>query len=248
MQNIIGKEKVTSYYVGGLIGDMPKVESKTYIKEKTKKPNNNFVENITMTLKNASNFEECADKIADLKTGRFNDLLKIASILYAFQNSLSESDSKNFAELLKDKRVKLNKSQGYKYVEVYKFCIDKKEIFQSAGKIHELGIEKIYLISKLNNKNQQNDLINHLSEEKLSVTQLKYVIEILNQNIVSDVNCAYESLKSAIEKKRLNEELLKLNVIKPKAKTNYDDVINRLRQEIELLKTKLAQYENSKIT
>ena len=204
----------------------------------------NFVEEITALIDNANDIEECANKIADLKTGRFNDLLKIGSILHVVKNSFSES-SKSFEQLLKDKRVQLNKSQGYKYADVYKFCIDKKDIFQSAGNIQELGIEKIYMVTKLKDITQQNDTITHLLKENLSVTQLKYVLELLNRNLVSDVNNAYESVKTAIKNKNLNEELLKLGIGKPKTKTNFEDEIQRLKQEIELLKKELAQYKDT---
>ncbi len=263
MQNTI-IETIPTAYKGGLFGKSNKTDKTSYNETEEKnevkpstiqkdefmeKESNDFVKEITMTLENANSIEECANKIADLKTGSFNDWLKIGSILHEFKNTLSENVDKNFVALLKDKRVNLNKSQGYKYANVYEFCVDKKEIFHTTGKIQECGIEKIYLIAKFKNKNQQNDLIIRLLNEKLSVTQLKHVIELLNQNVAESVDSAFEYVTSAIKNKNLSEKLIEWGIGKPKVNTNLEDEVNRLKQEIELLKKQLAEYkETEKIT
>lgn len=263
MQNTTIK-KVPTVYKNGLLSKSNTTKQTSYSENEEKNEvqpstiqqdecienqSNDFVKEITMTLENANDQEECANKIADLKTGSFNNWLKIGSILNRFKNTLPENVDKNFVALLKDDRVKLNKSQGYKYADVYEFCVDKKEIFHTTGKIQECGIEKIYLIAKFKNKNQQNDLITHILNEKLSVTQLKHVIELLNQNVAESVDSAFEYVTSAIKNKNLSEKLIEWGISKPKVNTNLEDEINRLKQEVELLKKELAKYkEPEKIT
>ena len=129
--------------------------------------------------------------------------------------------------------------------------------------MEQLGIEKAYLITTLNNKEQIESLIKITLNKNLTVKQLIYVIELVNRNIIENPNRACDEALAATKERRLSTELSKLKngnkdseqkqKTEPKiyTATQYEELkekCNLLEQRNKELELKLQQYEDAKIS
>ena len=134
--------------------------------------NNNFIEE-----------KDFAKEIQNLSLGNNKNILKIAKVLitYTEKNYKIEPDSPLIGNILAREDVNIKKTQANKYIAVYKYCSSKHIDEKSTEKRLKLGIEKLYLITKLEDKEFQEKLEEFVSVEKLNVNELDKLIKIQNK-------------------------------------------------------------------
>ncbi len=119
-------------------------------------------------------------EIKDLKNDNQRNFLKIGrNLLELIDNEMS---AKIFNMWLKNEKIKIKRTQAIKYIETYNYCNKKYKKGVTNEHYIELGIEKLYLITKLKNSDIQEKLEKFALEKNLSVKKLYNIIEILNGN------------------------------------------------------------------
>lgn len=101
-----------------------------------------------------------------------------------------------FYSYLRHEQVKLKRTQALKYIEVYNYCNRKFRQNQLTEATLKLGIEKLYLLSRLENMEQAEQLEQFILDKNLSVKKLAKVVEILNNkneelNLVNEFQQKY---------------------------------------------------------
>ena len=215
---------------------------------------NNVLQEFTEKIDDVNDWSECTSKINTLNIKSDIACLKIGSILYAINEACKKIKKQTLNEFLNSKDLKINKSQAYKYMDSYKLCRDKKNIFHEAGKIKDVGIEKLYLLSKSKNELPIKELVDLTIQSQLSIRELKYTIKLIEKNKSISLEEASINIRSAINDKKLNEKLKEWKIITPKSNDSetklktLQDKCNKLERENNELKIKLEQYKSSQVS
>lgn len=213
----------------------------------------NLLQEITVKLMNSNSRKEYLEKLSEIKQENVLVQYKLGSLLYQFNTAFEDYEDEKLKALIKESGVKLNRTQAFKYRKAYELCLNKSDVIQSTERLEKLGIEKTYLITTVKNENYFDSLIKCTINKNLTVKELRYEIELLNQNLKEDVNAAYWEVFAAKKQKRLNRELINLGIVKQKQKTKYyseveykalEDKYKTLEEQYKELKTKLKLFEN----
>lgn len=237
------------------------VEQPEQILEKFNSENKNkktdFLQKISVILKNPADYKEYIEKMKELKQDSLFVQFKYGSLFYQLDKEFKENFDESIKQLFKDSNFKLIKrTQAFKYAKAYELCLDKHLVIQSTERLEKLGIEKAYLITTLNNPEQTESLIKCTLNQNMTVKQLEYEIELLNQNIKENVNRAYDEIRGK-NNKQLSQALAELkgdNQNKKQKKVYTEKEYNVLEEKYKLLEQrnkeleqKLQQYESAKI-
>jgi hypothetical protein len=76
----------------------------------------------------------------------------------------------------------VKRTQLIKYIEAYNYCNYKFQNNQPTDNCYKLGIEKVYLITRLESQEKREKLEQFVIDEKLTVKQLTELVAILNSN------------------------------------------------------------------
>jgi len=179
--------------------------------------------------------EDLKDQIHKLSQQKRSNDFDIGKILAIAQKNTTDEEFKQF---LQDKKVNIKPTQAKKIITAYKY-VKKKEPSQSAD-FYKIGIEKVYIIATLEEKELQNDFEKLTKSEKPSVKILKKMKTLLNKN--------YKKLK---EEDITDDEKLNINQAFEQAKKdrelgNEDTVTNNKYKELEEKYNKLLA-ENVKL-
>lgn len=160
---------------------VPKQEEKTVKSEELKSEENIFIDYLKdNNLKEEPDF---ANEIARLKLSNDKNVLKIAKVIITYREKYKLDNWEDmYKHLLNSENVKIKKTQADKYIAVYDYCYKKYQKTQTTENMLNLGIEKLYLISTLEDKEKQEKLENFISEKKKSVKELEKLVKLLNRN------------------------------------------------------------------
>ena len=126
------------------------------------------------------NKEELKNSIIDLKKDSTNNFLKIGRNL--LESIEGEVLTKSFDDFVNNEEIQIKKSQAIKYIETYNYCNYKFKNAQPTDESIKLGIEKLYLVTKLEARENRERLEKFISDKKLTVKQLAKLVEVLNGN------------------------------------------------------------------
>ena len=127
--------------------------------------------------------DEFATEIENLKLSNDKNFLKIGKNLKHYLKTCCENDIKHpmFNKLLNMENVKLRTTQALKHLDVYDYCCYRFQHGQTTEKLLKLGIEKLYIITMLEDKTKQEMLEKFISDEKLSVDKTDKLVKLLNR-------------------------------------------------------------------
>ncbi len=160
---------------------VPKQKEKVGKSEEIKSEENIFIDYLKdNNLKEEPDF---ANEIARLKLSNDKNVLKIAKVIITYREKYKLDNWEDmYKHLLNSENVKIKKTQADKYIAVYDYCYKKYQKTQTTENMLNLGIEKLYLISTLEDKEKQEKLENFISEKKKSVKELEKLVKLLNRN------------------------------------------------------------------
>jgi hypothetical protein len=125
-------------------------------------------------------FEDFVKEFKKISLEDSANFLKIGKVLSLFQKNCDVDDNNPiFKHLLKT--IQINRTQALKHMNVYKYCERRIDSIQLTDWVLDLGIEKLYLISRLRNQNLQEKLERFVSSNKLTVKQLRELVTMLNE-------------------------------------------------------------------
>ncbi len=127
------------------------------------------------------NCEQINHEILKIQNDELVNFIKIGRMLLQGLRG-DYIESKGSMEFLRYYGCGIKRTQAIKYIEAYNYCNRKFQNNQPTDKSLDLGIEKLYLITRLEEINNQERLEQFVSDKKLTVKQLSKLVEILNGN------------------------------------------------------------------
>lgn len=117
-------------------------------------------------------------EINNLKNQNSKNGYKLGRNLIELVNGIMSTN--NFNNIIKNQSVQLGKTQAIKYIESYIYVNKKFQKNQSTENVLKLGIEKLYIITKLEDTKKQEKLEQFILDKNISVKKLSRLVEILN--------------------------------------------------------------------
>jgi len=177
-------------------------------------------------IKQDRTFENLANSYNSAKNNAKDFVLEMANICLKAKEQLHK---KKWTEWLKDKRIQLKKSQAKKFVAIAK-------VFTKGGQSTDLlnakGIEKAYLLTKIDDDVLRNEFASGIIEANFSVKQTRRAVAIMQNNNKSPTQ-AIEEVKN----------LPKTSAIKQTAKTVPLEVYDKLKNDYETLMAEKKDLE-----
>ncbi len=171
-------------------------------------------------------FENLADSYNSAKNKAKDFVLEMANICLKAKEQLH---TKKWTEWLDDGRIQLKKSQAKKFVAIAK-------VFTKGGQSNDLlnakGIEKAYLLTKIDDDVSRNEFASGIIEANFSVKQTRQAVAIMQNNNKSPTQ-AIEEVKN----------LPKTATIKQTAKTVSLEVYDKLKTDYETLMAEKKELE-----
>lgn len=171
------------------------------------------------------------NKIRFLKHDINANFLEIGKILKMHQ----ERDKKrDYKFLLAHPMVDIKRTQAQKMIGAYKYIAEKK-IDQLTGIHVRLGIEKLYLISTVKNKEFCEKLENFALKKEITVKKLKLIVKNLNNNETT-LEEAYNKVLQEIKAKKNNKktfsqaEIIELQEKNKKLEAKIFELESRLKE------------------
>ena len=181
--------------------------------------------------------EEYVAKIAELKFENINSCLKLGEILFEAKKNLSK---KEFKRLLEDPKVNYKRTQAEKFIMFYCYVSKCQEKCQSTDKLIELGIEKVCILSAVDDEEQQEQLQDYALNSAISVSEMKKVVAKMKENAELTPSVALEEVRKEKEEVRKEKAYAKAN------KKQEDSSDNQgLKAENKALKARVTALEET---
>ena len=121
-----------------------------------------------------------AEEIENLKLSNNRNFLKIAKVIITYKSKYTFNVNWKFMYQHLLNEVKIKRTQADKYVAVYNYCYKKFERNQLTKNTLNLGIEKLNLVTMLEDETNQEKLEEFITIKKLNVKELGDLIKIQN--------------------------------------------------------------------
>ena len=122
-------------------------------------------------------FDVVSEELQRLQDKTFFNQIKQGRLLI----NLSHDDSGNGINLvLKNTYLPIKRTQAIKYIAAYSYMNYKFQNNQSTDNCYKLGIEKVFLITRLESEQNREKLEQFALDKELTVTKLSQLVEILN--------------------------------------------------------------------
>ena len=124
-----------------------------------------------------------ANEIEQLKLSNDKNILKIAKVIITYLEKYKFEDSKDsfYQHLLNLENVQIKRTQADKYIAVYKYCEKKHKDNESTEKRLKLGIEKLHLVTLLEDEAKQEKLEEFITDKNLTVKKLGELVKLQNK-------------------------------------------------------------------
>lgn len=129
------------------------------------------------------------EEVNRLKIDTEKNFLKIGRNLLEILNDHTTKEHIIWA--LEQNKTDLKFTQAFKYMEAYNYCNRKFQLNLSTEESMKLGIEKLYLLTRLEDETKQEKLERFVLDKNLTVKQLQKLVEILN-NKNNEIKLAQE--------------------------------------------------------
>ena len=178
----VKESSIKQDYVKDIIEKSPKLTQgdKNFINTE----NSNTEENIFTVYLANNTFKTEADFTKEIELQKLSidkNFLKIAKVIITYKEKYA-FDGRKWTEMYKHllDEVQIKRTQADKYIAVYNYCYEKYQKKQSTENMLKLGIEKLYLVSMLEDKTMQEKLEEFITVKKLSVKELTGIIKLQN--------------------------------------------------------------------
>ncbi len=147
--------------------------------------------------------EEYVAKIAELKFENINSCLKLGEILFEAKKNLSK---KEFKRLLEDPKVNYKRTQAEKFIMFYCYVSKCQEKCQSTDTLIKLGIEKVCILSAVEDEEQQEQLQDYALSNAISVSEMKKVAAKMKENAELTPADAHDQVQKEKEEAKANKK------------------------------------------
>lgn len=182
-----------------------------------------------MSKGNKEMFEHMVTTYIQTKTQTNVHQLKLADIVAEAKSKLTKREWRTW---LKDSRINLKGTQAKKLITISQFC---RQGGQSTDLFYKEGVEKTYLIARVQSEETQNQFLQLALSEVVSTAHLKKAIKLSVKNGIS--------ANDALQQSRL----IKPKSNKPTKLIELREAIEHLRSENEKLKEELSAYRQENV-
>jgi hypothetical protein len=149
----------------------------TFLAYKIDYDKNNLFDDI---YKNSCRGWWAKDEIVVLQKDTQKNFLKIGRMLLQIMDNYSLTYKIPYLAKHFYSELKLKRTQMIKYIEAYNYCNFKYQQGTLTEDTINLGVEKLYLITRLETEENRENLEKFISDEELTVDQLSKLVEVLN--------------------------------------------------------------------
>lgn len=184
-------------------------------------------------------YEKLVANYLDFKKAANKNILAMANTILEVKNSFS---GKGFEQFLNDSRIRLSSFQANKFIKIANAC---KSASRLAKLFEKEGVEKAYLLSKIEDEKTRNQLIDKIIDVPFTVKETKKLVDKVSTDSVDIVAAITEiqSIKKEAQKKKTKAKVSEVDQQKEPEKVAENLEIANLKQEVEDLKEKLTEAE-----
>ena len=193
-------------------------------------------------------YEELVARVAEAIIATGNNSLELGKALYEAKRELTPCE---YNQLLNDERIKYERTQANKKITFYTYS--KK--CESTHTVLKLGIEKVCVLNKLSDLEQQKQLQDYALDKAISVSEMKKVVAKMKENAELTPSVALEEVRSEKEEAKSNKKQedssdnqgLKAENKALKARvTALEKTVAKLRAELQQQQTQVKTAKTSK--
>jgi len=126
--------------------------------------------------KQSENYESLVSSYENAVKDVCKSILEVGNIISKAFDELGEQKWKDW---LKDERINLNITQAYKFKAVSKFYQNNLQLTEG---IKSIGIEKAYLLTKIEDEKIREDLAGQIIDAEFTVNKTRQIVKELNNN------------------------------------------------------------------
>jgi hypothetical protein len=181
------------------------------------------------------------EKLKQYQKDGLANSLHIGEFLLNFKE---RSKKGSYSKLLSHPQVCIQKTQAKKFIAVYKYI--EKTTGQPTDYQNQLGIEKLYIVSTLDNTEKHCKLEKFAIEQQINVPLLKAIVNLSNEDNSLSFDLALATVKQNIEEKKKNRKLSENKTNNTILSNEYDELkkmYEQLQQEFEDIKNKYKMLQ-----